>query len=487
MSTTSWLRRALHVLHRREKAQALILVAFSMVMLLGFGALAIDIGFYMHGRQEVQNAVDAAALAAAHELPDDGPAAEALAEQYLQANDADIPAERRDISFRCLVGDRNGDGQPDASDIPAVCNPGAGATFTCQNGLCVSQCDFSSPSNKCNTVVVGASKDVSFFLAPVLGIFQESTGDIRAAACQGACGAPPTAPLDVVMVIDRTGSMGGYLDCGLPGSEKEMDCARQGARQVLQLYDPTKQYVGLGLIGPSKSTATCSGANSPGKGLPASTSTEYNNGLWVAVGMTGIGGPIDETYKNEDGTLNTNSLIVKTIDWTPVGSTCLTMSSVGTNLSTPMLKAKEYLLANGRPDVKKGIIFMTDGAPNYNSRGTYLQHTCQKAYEEAAAAKAAGIEVFTIGYGLSGDTCPDGTGYYPSSPYKGKKVTKLLADMATNSVDETGCDTPAEAAQENADGDHFLCQPSGADMSSLFSQAAVALVSGSRLVQLPDW
>jgi len=479
MNTSTWLRHALRALHGRSSGQILVLVAFSMVLVLGFAALVIDIGRFMYGRQEVQNAVDAAALAAAQQLPDDGAMAEAVAHQYIEGNDLEIEPGRRDITFRCLVGDRDGDGLPDAMDIPAVCNPGAGAPFTCHGDICISPCDFSSPSNKCNTVVVGASKDVPFFFAPVLDIFQASTGSIRAAACRGACGGPPTGPLDVVMVIDRTSSMGDSLNCNLPGSEKEVDCARQGARQVLQLYDPAKQYVGLGLIGPSKSTACSNG----GKGLPASTSTEYNNGLWVPVGLTGVGAPVNEAYKKADGSLNTSSLLVKTVDTTVVGSTCLTTSGVGTNLARPMMKAKEYLLNYNDPrgNVKKGIIFMTDGAPNYNSRGIQSEHTCQAAFNEAQAAKTAGIEIFTIGYGLNSETCPDSSG-----TYKGKKVTKLLADMATASVDETGCDNSSEAAQENADGDHFLCQPTGSDMSSLFTQAAAVLASGVRLIQVPD-
>jgi hypothetical protein len=483
MNAFSRLRHALRAFHGRQKGQILIMAALCMVALLGAAAIAIDIGRFVHGRQDIQNAVDAAALAAAQELPDHGETAEALANQYLDANDPDIAVDQRDITFRCIVGDRDGDGQPDAMDIPTVCNPGAGAQFTCHGSICISACDFSSPSNKCNTVVVGASKDVPFFIAPVLGIAQASTGDIRAAACRGVCGGPPTAPLDVVIVLDRTGSMGNNLNCGLPGTEKEMDCARQGARQVLELYNPAKQYIGLGLLGPSKSSTSCSGSHSPAKGLGASSTTDYNNGLWVPVGLTGVGAPVDEAYRNADGTLNTSSLLVKTIDTTPVGSTCLTSSSTGTNLAHAMMTAKDSLLNYNDPrgNVKKGIIFMTDGAPNNSGYGPSSEYTCQAAYNQAAAAKAAGIEIFTIGYGLSGDTCPDSSGTYHN-----QRVTKLLADMATVSVDETGCDNSSEAAQENADGDHFLCQPSGSDMSSLFSQAAVVLASGSRLIQVPD-
>jgi hypothetical protein len=48
-----------------------------------------------------------------------------------------------------------------------------------------------------------------------------------------------------------------------------------------------------------------------------------------------------------------------------------------------------------------------------------------------------------------------------------------------------GCDTSAEIASENADGDHFLCEPRGADLEPVFRAAAEMLASGSRLVSIP--
>jgi hypothetical protein len=53
--------------------------------------------------------------------------------------------------------------------------------------------------------------------------------------------------------------------------------------------------------------------------------------------------------------------------------------------------------------------------------------------------------------------------------------------MATNSAttSTTACD-----ADENTDGDHFYCTPLASQISSVFRAAALALASGSRLVQL---
>jgi hypothetical protein len=109
---------------------------------------------------------------------------------------------------------------------------------------------------------------------------------------------------------------------------------------------------------------------------------------------------------------------------------------------------------------------------------------CDYAARRAAAAKALDppIEVFTIGYGLSStDSCTDSTG-----PWRNRLATELLADMATDSQDEWGhCVGSTAIRNENADGDHFLCEARGTDLEPVFRAAAEALASGSRLVSLP--
>src|SRR2546426_8649910 len=54
---------------RREGGQALILTVLAMAVLLGFAALAIDVGLVFEDRRGQQNAADAAALAGASALP----------------------------------------------------------------------------------------------------------------------------------------------------------------------------------------------------------------------------------------------------------------------------------------------------------------------------------------------------------------------------------------------------------------------------------
>jgi hypothetical protein len=320
-----------------------------LVVVIGFVSLALDIGLFLHERQNVQNAVDAAALAGAQELPDTGTNAQTVAQQWAMANDADLTT--LDVSFRCIVGDRDGNGVPDASDIPAVCDPGPGAVWHCtSDGICWSHCTFDLPSNKCNTIVVGANKDVPFYFSPVLStlggnecFYEEcNTGAIRAAACRGACGGPPGVPLDVVMVIDRTMSLCANSSNPCTGAGlAHLNNIKAGARTVLQMYDPNMQHVGLSVLPRSIPTNDCQSVNSnsaPGNWLITPLSSNYNTG----------------------GVLNTGSELVSNIN-------CLQMApafGTQTNLGDPLDAARAHLVSAGRPGVKKAIIFLTDGAAN---------------------------------------------------------------------------------------------------------------------------
>lgn len=447
-------------IHRQEHGQMIVFAALIVVIVVGMGALAVDVGFFVHERENVQYAVDAGALAGAALLPNNGTGAATAAQNFTLANDAGLSASEVSVSFRCLVGNVS-------TDVPASCDPKTDASWTTTStGLKVSPC-VPANTDKCNVIVVSASNSVNFFLAPVLHIKQGNTGSITSAACSGACGAPPTIPVDLVVIIDRTGSM----------SSSDLTNAKNATNALLLSYNPAIQYVALGTLGPSQNVSSCTGANSPAKSLAASTAQydETTVAKWVPVGLTGTGSPaapLNEAYVIS-GALNTNSTIVKAV-------ACLNTSGTGTNLATPIKMAKQYLQTYGRPGVKWGIVLETDGNPNYGT-GTASNYTCQQASTEATAAKTAGIEIFTIGFGLvASDVCPDGSGVWKSKP-----ATTLLADMATQPSIDNGCSTQSQADAENADGDHFFCQPKTAQLTTIFQTIASAASGSNRLISVP--
>jgi hypothetical protein len=71
---------------RGERGQILPLTAVIMVAMVGMLAIALDTGFFLMTRRELQNAADAAALAGVVELPADPTAAHTIAAGYANRN-----------------------------------------------------------------------------------------------------------------------------------------------------------------------------------------------------------------------------------------------------------------------------------------------------------------------------------------------------------------------------------------------------------------
>src|SRR5262245_13455568 len=70
---------------RHEAGQTVVLIAVLLPLFLGLGAMAVDVGYWYVVKKTAQDAADAAALAAAAELPDKF-AAEQAARRYVEAN-----------------------------------------------------------------------------------------------------------------------------------------------------------------------------------------------------------------------------------------------------------------------------------------------------------------------------------------------------------------------------------------------------------------
>ncbi|MBI2863990.1 MAG: hypothetical protein HYX94_05460 [Chloroflexi bacterium] len=69
-----------------EKGVVAVIVAFILVVLLGFAALVVDAGVLFETRRELQNAMDGAALAAAQQIPFDVSQTQEMAYVYAEKN-----------------------------------------------------------------------------------------------------------------------------------------------------------------------------------------------------------------------------------------------------------------------------------------------------------------------------------------------------------------------------------------------------------------
>jgi hypothetical protein len=443
---------------RGERGQILVLFTLVLVLLMGLVALTVDVGVLRGAKQNLWNSLDAGALAGAQMLPGDGAAADADARAFVQKNYPDgLPPGDIDVSFRCLIGSVSG--SPRLSDVPAVCDPGPGVTWTCNTSICVAMC-VPADGDQCNTVVVTSSVEVPYGFGPAIGVPSGNTGPVLAAACKGPCGAPPEEPIDIVLIVDRTSSMNGV----------DTTNAKAAAQSVRNMLNPYEQWLGLSMLGPSNSGA----CRTTPAGSIGTANIPADMNRWVPVNLSGIGAPINQDYRNGASTL-------------AQAITCYTNSSTGTDLRDPIPMATYVLNTYGRPGVPNGIILMTDGQPNNSTTmpdATWPNNSpyCQEANQQATIAKAAGVQIFTIAFGLDGANdiaCPDGSG-----SFAGRTASSLVASMATSSAADNGC-----PGTENEDGDHYYCVPktagASADLTNAFKSATASLVASTKLVNLP--
>jgi von Willebrand factor type A domain/Putative Flp pilus-assembly TadE/G-like/IPT/TIG domain len=229
---------------RRQDGQIIVLFAITLVVMLAFAALVIDLGVLRNNRQILVNATDASALAGGSLLPVTGlPGGAAVTKELalvdttMAANYPGIATSSYTVEFRCLIG-IDGSGAPFISrDIPGDCDPsfslgplvpsdfsGAGSTRS-------SSCDPVHTKDTCNTVVIVSSTTTQYGFAGVVGINNGSTGAVQSVSCNGACGAPPLVLNDVELVIDKSGSMGGNYS-GTP-SEPRLYWAKLAANQLV--------------------------------------------------------------------------------------------------------------------------------------------------------------------------------------------------------------------------------------------------------------
>jgi hypothetical protein len=347
---------------RRERGQILVLFTIAIVVIMLFASIVVDLGLLRNNHQILVNAADAATLAGGEYMPVDGCSAPtpqsatmpcttvnnvAVAKvtnvitSTLQAGYPGIQASDYTIAYRCLIGvDNSTPPQPYISrDVPVVCNPrnalGHTAVAADFKGAGPTRWSICRPDlgDKCNVVYLTAATTTNYSFGRVVGVNSGSSGTVASAACNGPCGQPPAAPVDLVMIIDRTGSMLTPTDL----TQKTKDAARA----VLGVYDPALQRVALGLLGPSKPTSTCSGAGGgPAVGVNVGTNfttaapSTGTGSSWIqsantaSTGATFLNIPKPTTLNNSDVLVaavsfsgGTTNNITPPAGWTPIDRT----------------------------------------------------------------------------------------------------------------------------------------------------------------------
>jgi len=416
------------------------LIVILFVVMCGFVGLTIDVGYGLLEKRRLQAAVDLGLLSGAQELPGRTTAA-TEARNYTTTN------------FRLV------------SDEPITIN----TSTSCMVQGC---------SNHDRLTLSASTQTPTFFLS-LFGV-----DSFNVAAQGSACGPCDSsiAFYDVVVVLDRSNSM----------SDQDMVEAKEGVRELLGFFDPDRDRIGLAVLDAADSNgAIFSGGNRSGctrggdTGGTSFTSTTYAGSDYTGYGgsagafMDGTAASHDPwllvalsegtTFKNANGTLNENSTYLNTLD-------CIDNKG-STPIGPAVLDATNELNSNGRDEARKVIVYFGDGGASsvphqrqcrsrtsssaswgswracatsdagggsnrqwrINSAASWYTWTtgngdrpCADAIAQSDRAANLGIDVYTIGYGVSTDYCRPGMS---NSPAESPAITQRSAieQMASSS------------------------------------------------------
>lgn len=420
---------------RATSGQTLPLVVVFMFTMLVFAGLVIDLGNAYRVQQALQASTDASAAAGAGQLTMAFPPVAATA-----------------IAAAQSYGSESGGKNP-INGVPAA-NVTQVSTATC-----VTQGTFTCTYP--NTVTVDSTANVPTYLLKLLGF---STISLKAHA--QACSPCGEVPLDIMLVLDRTGSM---------SSDSKLANLKTGLLTgFLPGLDPSADYVGLAVLPPDMNGTSDICNAEPGESYPP---TNYGNTPYTDSTPTYLVAPLSNNYATAAGTLITSSPLVSDINCMKAGGQ--------TGYASAMEAADAELIKDGRTGVQKVMVVLSDGAAN---EGQLCQDTtttvhrqtvitpdsdphcmqpCQTAVNDATTYKgsagSANVLVYTILYGdqSSGTAC---------QTYQQNNESPAISSIT--------------AMQEMASPGNYYPDPDPANLKTIFQQIASDLAAGtSRLVQ----
>jgi Putative Flp pilus-assembly TadE/G-like len=417
--------RMLKKLHANEKAQVLPMFVMLLVVLVGMLGLATDLGRVWVARAQLGRSVDAAALAGAKQLPDTA-LADAKARAYIAENE-----------------------------------PGGNISVQV------------APNAATRQVAVTATRSVNTVFMKLLGIGSVEVSN-EATAGFGVIS------VDAVLAIDNTGSMG---DSPCNGSQNNTGCPIHEAKNAAinftnTLLPSTDTLVGVtgfrGCFKPGGTANTC---------VPVSSIGYLDSNVSSITSKIGL--------MNGNGGSGTN--------------VCSGLDMANTILTTSPGASTE-------PNAIREIIILSDGDNNYNSIA-YVSGSpgspvticrpstsgcpvspsseCDPADSDASPAcgaaqprerqldkktmaladsiKAAGIEIFVVGFGV----CGSEDGVIPTS------ATGALTPNYCENIGNTTGDTSADqrllkcmAASSDGTNDHYFRANAATELPGIFTKIA---------------
>jgi hypothetical protein len=251
-----------------ERGQVLPLFALMTVLVLGMGGLVMDVGRAYFSHNELQASTDAAALAGAQILPNNGAVAEATTYSSLSTDDN---------AYANL---------PSVSMVPGY------PLLKCLTSLSNIGIDCVAPANA-NAIQVKQETNVPTFFARLFGINSITVAASATAAMKGTA----TTPYNVAVIVDTTASMNDS-DSDSSCNSTRLACELEGVQVMLQNMAPCLSSLtscGTATANPSVGGYPSGGANVPNPVDVVALFTFPN--VWVSTA------PNDYTVPTSDPTI----------------------------------------------------------------------------------------------------------------------------------------------------------------------------------------
>ena len=412
--------------------QTLPLVVVFMFTILVFAGLVIDFGNAYRVQKALQASADASAAAGAGQLT--------LTYPPVSAN-ATAQAQK--------YGSQTGGVNP-ITGVPTA-NVTQNVSVTCAQ-----QVGYDCNGGYPNTVTVDETANVPTYLLKLLG-FPTITLKAHAQACS-PCGG---VPLDVMIVLDRTGSM---------GQNNKWPQAIAGINAFMKTMDPTLDNVGLAVLPPAPSAAQACKNVTPYFPTPYDGSGgtySLSNPAYVVV-------PLSNTYANSIGNLNQSSPLMSTLNCLQPGG--------GTAYAEAIDAAYQELVTDGRTGTQKVMVVMSDGAANdapdtLPNTSPYRTNPCGQGVTSAGVAKAAKVLIYSIAYTANGDDC------YAAVGAKIGRTTVRNYDGTLESP-SIQADTALQNIASTPSSEFFYDLPNPTSLTGIFQQIAADIAGGTaRIVQ----
>jgi hypothetical protein len=379
--------------HTGQRGSVSVIVALSLIALMAFTAIGVDVGYLMFSQRRLQAATDAAALAGAMDLwTKSWATASGNAQNYAAGQTAST-----------------------SNTLPGNVT----VTSTSIQGLKLASVTlpYAQAVSGYNGIQVTQQASVPTFFARAIGI---KSSTITATSKAGAGGGTQAAQYNVMIILDTTASMN-TTDSNCKNSkgvaQTRETCAKAGALELLTGLTNAGDNVGLMVFPPMSSTYNFSCSKTqPGT---AGSYSAVPSGASSTLGGYQISSPASG-FLTSGGAANTSSGLVQALG----GGSCGGLSAIGGlgtfygDAITQAQSALSTLSASQSPPGQNVIVLLSDGDASSSTKqlgstfsSTYNQE-CQTAINDASAAKTAGTLIYTVAYiggGAASSTCSDGS------------------------------------------------------------------------------